>query len=178
MPLGRPVPGPIASARLSEAPDGRIVYRLRHRWRDGTTHVVFDPLDLVARLAALVPPPRANLVRYFGILAPCASWRDVVVRDRDEVSLLAPPAPSCPCKPSLLPGRAPVRPAPTEDGEASPPGGRPTPSRSDQGALEAADSSHEVPDPSAPAPLRPRRLTWAQLLSRVFDRITECTRPR
>jgi len=24
--------------------------------RDGTTHVVFDPLDLVARLAALVPP--------------------------------------------------------------------------------------------------------------------------
>ena len=51
---------PIATERLSEAPDGRILYRLRHRWRDGTTHVVFDPLDLVARLAALVPPPRAS----------------------------------------------------------------------------------------------------------------------
>jgi len=41
-------------------PDGRILYRLRHRWRDGTTHVVFEPVDLVARLAALVPPPRAE----------------------------------------------------------------------------------------------------------------------
>ena len=80
---------PIATDRLSETPDGRIVYGLRHRWRDGTTHVVFDPLDLVARLAALVPPPRANLVRYFGILAPCASWRDAVVRDRNEVSSAA-----------------------------------------------------------------------------------------
>jgi len=159
---------PIASDRLSEAPDGRIVYRLRHRWCDGTTHVVFDPLDLVARLAALVPPPRANLVRYFGILAPCASWRDVVVRDRDEVSSAAPPTPSCPCKPSPAPGRAPPRPAPTEDGEASPPAGRPTPASSEQGAPGAATLPREGPDPSGPAPLRPRRLSWAQLLKRVF----------
>jgi len=48
---------PIATERLSELADGRILYRLRHRWRDGTTHVVFEPLDLVARLAALVPAP-------------------------------------------------------------------------------------------------------------------------
>jgi hypothetical protein len=32
-----------------------------------------EPVDLVARLAALVPPPRANIVRYHGALAPCAS---------------------------------------------------------------------------------------------------------
>ena len=129
---------PIATDRLSEAPDGRIVYRLRHRWRDGTTHVVFEPLDLLARLAALVPPPRANLVRYFGILAPCASWRDVFVRDRDEVSSLAPPAPSCPCKPSPAAGRARARAAATEDGKASPPAGRPTPASSEQGAQVVA----------------------------------------
>jgi hypothetical protein len=63
---------PVATERLSELPDARLLYRLRHRWRDGTTHVVFEPLDLVARLAALVPPPRTNTVRYHGILAPCA----------------------------------------------------------------------------------------------------------
>jgi hypothetical protein len=157
-----------ATDRLSEAADGRILYRLQHRWRDGTTHVVFDPLDLVARLAALVPPPRANLVRYFGILAPCASWRDFVVRDRDEASSAAPPSPSCPCKPSPAPGGAPAQPAPTEDGEASLPIGRPTPPTSEQRAQGAAVPHREGQGPSSPAPLRPRRLSWAQLLRRVF----------
>jgi hypothetical protein len=156
---------PIATQRLSEAPDGRIVYRLRHRWRDGTTHVVFDPLDLVARLAALVPPPRANLVRYFGILAPCASWRDVVVRDCGEVSSLAPPALSCPCKSSPAAGRAPAR---TSDGEASPAVGGSPPPPSERDAREAAGPSRAVPAPLGPAPLRPRRLSWTQLLRRVF----------
>jgi hypothetical protein len=69
---------------------------VRHRWRDGTTHVVLEPLGLVARLAALVPPPRANTVRYHGVLAPCAGWRDVVVRDRDGLSASSGPPPSCP----------------------------------------------------------------------------------
>ena len=35
------------------------LYPSRTPWRDGTTHVVLDPLDFIARLAALVPPPRA-----------------------------------------------------------------------------------------------------------------------
>ena len=59
---GRP---PLAAERLSALPDGRLLYRLKRRWRDGTTHVVFEPLDLVAKLAALVPPPRFNVVRYY-----------------------------------------------------------------------------------------------------------------
>jgi hypothetical protein len=59
--------------RLSRFPAGRVLYRLRHRWRDGTTHVIFHPVDLIGKLAALVPPPRFNLVRYHGVLAPSAS---------------------------------------------------------------------------------------------------------
>lgn len=59
--------------------DGRLLYRLKHRWRDGTTHVVFEPQELVEKLAALVPPPRFHLVRYHGILGPCASGWDRVV---------------------------------------------------------------------------------------------------
>jgi len=33
-------------------------------YRDGTTHVIFEPLDFIARLAALVPKPRVNLTRF------------------------------------------------------------------------------------------------------------------
>jgi hypothetical protein len=55
---------PVATERLSVLPGGRVAYRLRHHWRDGTTHVPLDPLELVGKLAALVPPRRFNLVRY------------------------------------------------------------------------------------------------------------------
>jgi hypothetical protein len=54
----------VATELLSRFPDGRVLYQLRHRWRDGTTHVIFDPMDLMGKLVALVPPPRFNLVRY------------------------------------------------------------------------------------------------------------------
>jgi len=73
---GRP---PLATERLSLLPDGRLLYRLKRRWRDGASHVIFEPLDLVAKLAALIPPPRFNLVRYSGVLAPSAGWRPLVV---------------------------------------------------------------------------------------------------
>jgi hypothetical protein len=38
-------------------------------YRDGTTHVVFEPFDFLARLAALVPRPRVHLVHYHGVFA-------------------------------------------------------------------------------------------------------------
>jgi Putative transposase len=70
---------PVATERLSLLPDGRVLYHLRHHWRDGTTHMVFEPLELVGKLAALVPPPMFNLVRYSGIFAPAARWRPFIV---------------------------------------------------------------------------------------------------
>jgi hypothetical protein len=42
---------------------------------DGTTHIVFEPLDFIARLVARVPRPRVNLTRYHGVLAPSHRWR-------------------------------------------------------------------------------------------------------
>ena len=69
----------VATERLSILPDGRIAYQLRHRWRNGATRVIFEPLDLVAKLAALVPPPRFNLVRYHGIFGPASRWRTQIV---------------------------------------------------------------------------------------------------
>ena len=50
--------GPIATQRLSELPDGRIAYELRHPWRDGTTHVVFLGVEFLEKLAVLTPAPR------------------------------------------------------------------------------------------------------------------------
>jgi hypothetical protein len=44
----------IALERLSRDGDGLVVYELKHPFRDGTTHVLFEPLDFIARLAALV----------------------------------------------------------------------------------------------------------------------------
>jgi hypothetical protein len=69
----------LATERLRQTNDGRIAYHLRRRWRDGTSCLVFEPQEFMARLAALIPPPRAHQTRYHGILAPCAGWRDHVV---------------------------------------------------------------------------------------------------
>ena len=38
-------------------------------------HVILEPLDFIARLAALVPRPRVNLTRFHGIFAPNSRWR-------------------------------------------------------------------------------------------------------
>jgi hypothetical protein len=70
---------PLATERLSLLPDGRLLYRLKRRWRDGTAHVIYEPLELVERLAALVPPPKFNVTRYFGVLAPGATFRSLII---------------------------------------------------------------------------------------------------
>ena len=50
-----------ATERLSQLPGGRIVYRLKRPWRDGTTDVIFEREDFIAKLAALTPAPRVHL---------------------------------------------------------------------------------------------------------------------
>jgi hypothetical protein len=49
----------LALARLSLLPDGRLPYRLKRHWRNGRTHVLFEPLELIEKLAALSPPGEA-----------------------------------------------------------------------------------------------------------------------
>lgn len=44
-------------------------------YRDGTTHVIFEPRDFIARLAALVPKPWVNLTRFHGVFAPNSKYR-------------------------------------------------------------------------------------------------------
>jgi len=59
----------LSEARLELTDQGMVRYALKTAYRDGTTHVVFEPLDFMAKLAALVPRPRTNLTRFHGVLA-------------------------------------------------------------------------------------------------------------
>ena len=45
---------------------GNVVLQLKSPYRDGTTHIVMSPLEFMQRLAALVPRPRLNLIRFHG----------------------------------------------------------------------------------------------------------------
>ena len=65
----------ISEQRLSISPQGRVRYQLKTPWRNGTTHVEWDAVDFIAKLAALVPPPRAHLTRFHGVFAPNANLR-------------------------------------------------------------------------------------------------------
>ena len=69
----------IALERLTVDSAGRVVLELTHPFRDGTTHMLFSPEDWLARLAALVPRPRAHLTRYHGVFAPNCRLRARVV---------------------------------------------------------------------------------------------------
>jgi hypothetical protein len=70
---------PVATERLSLTRGGNVRYALKTPYRDGTTHVIFEPEDFVARLAALVPKPRAHLTRYHGVFAPASRDRARIV---------------------------------------------------------------------------------------------------
>ncbi|MBU1512420.1 transposase, partial [Myxococcota bacterium] len=63
-------PATVAVAdRISIAPDGNVLYQLHRPWPkpDSTrTHLTFEPVAFLRRLAALVPSPYQNLIRYHG----------------------------------------------------------------------------------------------------------------
>ena len=65
----------VSTKRLSMTRNGRVRYELKTPWRNGTTHVIFEPLDFISRLVALVPKPRVNLTRFHGVFAPNSKYR-------------------------------------------------------------------------------------------------------
>ena len=71
--------GPISKQRLERVSDEKVAIRFKKAWSNGATHVVYTNTEFIEKLVALVPPPRANLVRYFGVFAPRCKWRKEVV---------------------------------------------------------------------------------------------------
>jgi hypothetical protein len=150
---------PFAQERLARLPDGRVVYRLPKPWPSpaGRTELVLDPVDFLRRLAALIPAPYTNTIRYHGVFAN---------RSRHRAQLPAPP-------PSRW-GDAPLPdPAPAEAASAA---------NQDQevGATPPLPSPPEDIFPAQQIP-RPKRTPWATLLRRVFDvdalRCARCSAP-
>jgi len=135
---------PVAQDRIELTPEGRVLVALKTEWADGTTHLLFEPVEFLEKLAALTPRPRINLVLYYGILAPHAQARArAVAYDPAE------PAGVGPSAPAQQPGADPPRPAPEPSVVSTP---EVSPDESRTGGTE-----------------KPRRWAWADLMRRVFD---------
>jgi Putative transposase len=57
----------------------QVVLQLKSPYKDGTTHIVMEPLEFMERLAAPVPRPCLHLIRFHGVLAPNAKLRSKIV---------------------------------------------------------------------------------------------------
>ena len=68
----------LSEERLSVNFKGQVVYKLKTAYRNGTTHIVLDPLDFLSRLASLIPRPRLHLTRFHGVFAPHFKYRSLV----------------------------------------------------------------------------------------------------
>ena len=67
-----------ANERIEELDQHRLIYHLPKPGPDGRSQLILSPLELIERLAALVPPPRQHRHRYYGVLAPNAPLRAAV----------------------------------------------------------------------------------------------------
>jgi hypothetical protein len=65
--------------RLKRAEESRITYRMKHPLPDSTTHLFFTGLELLCRMAPLMPPPRANFTRFHGVFTPGAQLRPFLI---------------------------------------------------------------------------------------------------
>jgi len=96
---------PIAQERLTLMESELVRIELKRPFGDGTVAIELDPLSLLRRLAASVPPPRSHTVRYAGVLGAASKWRALVV----------------PPLPEAVPGTTPNSASPPPNSASSPP---------------------------------------------------------
>jgi hypothetical protein len=76
-----------ATAAHGEAAIHQVIYLPARPTRDGRTVLALSPLELLAALARLIPPPRVHRHRYHGVLAPNARLREQVIHlGRDDAA--------------------------------------------------------------------------------------------
>jgi hypothetical protein len=141
---------PLSLERLRQLPGGRVSYRLKYvdRGRRGK-HRVMTNMEFMARLAAIIAPPRYPLLRYGGVLAPrSALGRQVVPKPCER-------AHDCADERRNTPTAVAVR-----NGNARPNSGHPSDTRAPRDALpsrgnvELASVTALAPISAAP-PVRP-----------------------
>jgi hypothetical protein len=149
---------PFSLERLSLLRDGRVAYRLRKPRRNGATHLVLEPLRLLARIAAVIPPPRFPLLRLSGVFAPSSSWRSSVVPKgpaRAADASRAPATKKRKPKSAPSPPGSPILAGPAEQHDAPP-----RTAHASRGPRTSLGSS------IAPGPFA--RIDWGSLLKRVY----------
>lgn len=100
------------------------------------------PLELIARLAALDPPPRTHRQRYFGVLAPNWTHRSAAVA-REKGAAVQPPQP------------AQVQAAPASTGA---------------GTLGVSNPLPPQTEPAQPVPPKcPAHYLWTVLIARIYE---------
>jgi hypothetical protein len=82
---------PFAAERLHELDRHRLIYHLPKPGPDERTQLILSPLELIERIAALVPPPRQHRHRYYGVLAPNEPLRAAVTAMTPEARAVQPP---------------------------------------------------------------------------------------
>ena len=79
---------PIAQERITRGPEGLVRIALKKHFSDGTFAVDLDPLSLLTRLCAAVPPPRFHTVRYVGVLASASKLRPRILPEPPKADAL------------------------------------------------------------------------------------------
>jgi hypothetical protein len=145
---------PFACARLRKA-GSELVYRCakQHSEPGGNLHgkrgtqadeITLTPMELIDRIAALVPPPRTHRHRYFGVLAPNSQLRAAVTAQAQDEA--AQPVQAVQVR---------AEPAGTAAGE------------------EALGVRNPLPTQTEPAqpvqPKRPAHYLWAVLIARIYE---------
>jgi hypothetical protein len=172
---------PLSTTRLSLLSEGRLRYKLKRQWSDGTTAVIYEPIELMERLAALAPPPRFNLIRYYGLLAPASTIRPLIVpEDKATIALMHP---DCPERADTLKTGADNSDSRPSQGDIDE--GLRTPAAVFRPFIipkdETAAQTHsgcgtrvetlktDANKPDAKRGKKPKNYSWAQLLERVFE---------
>jgi hypothetical protein len=143
--------GPLAPERLHApagldaltSPEARLVYRLTEPDMHGRHELRLTPLELLERLARLVPPPRIHRHRYHGVLAPNARLRAMVITIGRPV-------------PDDVPADAGPPPSPHPASRRVAPPGL---------SRQAGPSGAQAASPRS----RSSRMLWAQLLARIYE---------
>jgi hypothetical protein len=138
---------PFSMERLRKA-GSELVYRCAKQYSEPTSdkrgakadELTLTPLELIDRIAALVPPPRLHRHRYFGVLAPNSPLRAAVT--------------------ALAQGSAPqpatARAEPATAGEGAP------------AVVPQCNAAPPAPEP-APPKRSPAHYLWAVLIARIYE---------
>ena len=148
-----------ALERIEEVDSETIIYHSPDSSEEGATQLRLTPFELIARIAALIPPPRLHRHRYFGVLAPNALLRD-------QVTALAQSAQSTSSSSQEIQENAsPSTPSKSSEPDTQPPSSSVSPK-------ESIDIQNSSPSPSSTGSNRAsksKRISWAILLARIYE---------